>query len=307
MPVKSGAPLMLPIVYHPEYVSPLPQGHRFPMDKFGMLYKHLQDARIASTENTRLPEPASDDDLMLVHDPDYVRSFSEGTLPEQAIRRIGLPWSAGLVRRTKRAVGGTLLTARLALRQGLAVNTAGGTHHAHPGFGSGFCIFNDLAVAARRLVADGSVQRVLIFDLDVHQGDGTAVAVSSDSAVFCVDVHCAENFPFHKQTGDIDVALPTGTTDIDYLVTVRETLDRALTAVRPDLVLYDAGVDVFSGDRLGKLDVSEAGIEQRDRLVLSRLVDAGIPVAAVIGGGYQKDLARLVTLHATLHQVAASL
>lgn len=298
---------MLPVVYHAEYVSPLPPGHRFPMEKFGLLYQQLQDERIASLENTHVPERASDDDLLLVHTPEYVRSFTEGTLSHQEMRRIGLPWSEELVHRTKRAVGGTLLTARLALRHGLAVNTAGGTHHAHPSFGSGFCIFNDLAVAARRLVRDRSAETVLIFDLDVHQGDGTAAAVSSDIAVFSADVHCAENFPFRKQTGGIDVALPAGTSDREYLSTVRDVLDRALDGIRPDLVLYDAGVDIFRGDRLGKLQVSEKGIEERDRLVLSRLVEAGIPVAAVIGGGYQQDLKRLVTLHAILHRVAASL
>lgn len=298
---------MLPIVYHPEYVSPLPQGHRFPMQKFGLLYRQLQDARIATPANTRAPERVSDEDLMRVHDPAYVRAFSDGSLPDRAVRRIGLPWSEELVLRTKRAVGGTLLTARLALREGLAVNTAGGTHHAHPEFGSGFCIFNDLAVTARRLVAEGSVRRVLIFDLDVHQGDGTAAAVRNDPAVFCVDIHCAENFPFHKQTSDVDVALPAGTADAQYLGIVRETLERALTTIQPDLVLYDAGVDVFTGDRLGKFAVSESGIAERDRLVLSRVRDVGIPVAAVIGGGYQKDLPRLAALHATLHREAAAL
>lgn len=298
---------MLPVVYHPEYVAPLPQGHRFPMQKFGLLYQQLQDARIATPASTRAPERISDEELMLVHAPTYVRAFSDGTLPEQAMRRIGLPWSEELVLRTKRAVGGTLLTARLALRERLAVNTAGGTHHAHPEFGSGFCIFNDLAVTARRLVAEGSVQRVLIFDLDVHQGDGTAAAVQDDPAIFCVDIHCADNFPFRKQTSHIDVALPAGTADAEYLGIVRETLERALTTIRPDLVLYDAGVDVFAGDRLGKLAISENGIARRDRLVLSRVRDAGIPVAAVIGGGYQKDLTRLAALHATVHHEAAAL
>lgn len=297
----------VPIIYHPEYVSPLPVEHRFPMEKFRLLYEILQDEKIASSNNTRKPERASDSDVLLVHDATYVRSFSEGTLSDKELRRIGLPWSRSLVNRTKRAVGGTLLTARLAIRHGIALNTAGGTHHAHPGFGSGFCIFNDLAITARRLVTDGDVERVLILDLDVHQGDGTVAAIRNDLTIFGADVHCGDNFPFRKQTGDIDMALPVGTTDTEYLTVVAQVLERALEMSDPDLVLYDAGVDVFSMDLLGKLNLTADGIEQRDRLVLSRLVRDGVPVAAVIGGGYQKDVRRLASLHATLHRVATSL
>ena len=298
---------MIPIVYHPEYVSPLPAGHRFPMEKFSQLYQILRSEGLASDHNTRFPERADDSDLELVHDSEYVHAFTAGTLSDRASRRIGLPWSPALVARTKRAVGGTLLTARLALRHGIALNTAGGTHHAHPSFGSGFCIFNDLAVTARRLLLDGVVERMLIFDLDVHQGDGTAAAFHDDRRVFCADIHCRENFPFHKQSPTLNVALPAGTSDDAYLREVGSVLDRAVDTVRPDLVLYDAGVDVFHGDRLGKFQVTADGIEQRDRLVLSRLAAYGIPVAAVIGGGYQKDIEQLSLLHATIHRVAASL
>lgn len=277
------------------------------MDKFSHLYRILREEGIATEDNTRLPERADDSDLALIHDPAYVKAFTDGTLSDKASRRIGLPWSPALVSRTKRAVGGTLLTARLALRHGIALNTAGGTHHAHPAFGSGFCIFNDLAVTARRLLTDGLVERVLIVDLDVHQGDGTVAAFHDERRVFCADIHCRENFPFHKQSADLNVALPAGTTDQHYLRNVAALLEQALELVRPDLVLYDAGVDVFLGDRLGKFRITASGIETRDRLVLTRLVTAGIPVAAVIGGGYQKDVQHLSNLHATLHRVASSL
>lgn len=298
---------MIPIVYHPEYVSSLPAGHRFPMEKFSRLYRILREEGIASVENTRFPERAGNEDLRLVHDAAYVDAFTGGTLSDKEVRRIGLPWSSALVSRTKRAVGGTLLTARLALRHGIALNTAGGTHHAHPGFGSGFCIFNDLAVTVRRLLSDRDVKRVLILDLDVHQGDGTIAAFHDERRVFCADIHCGENFPFHKQSAELNVALPAGTTDQSYLRQVVSVLEEGLDRARPDLVLYDAGVDVFFGDRLGKFQITLSGIETRDRLVLTRLVTAGIPVAVVIGGGYQKDLQYLSHVHATVHRVAASL
>ncbi|MFW5694317.1 MAG: histone deacetylase [Alkalispirochaeta sp.] len=298
---------MIPIVYHPEYVSPLPLGHRFPMAKFAALHSILRAERILTDENVRVPQRAEDADLMLVHDADYVRSFTKGTLPARELRRIGLPWSSSLVARTKRAVGGTLLTARLALRHGIALNTAGGTHHAHPSYGSGFCIFNDLAVTARRLLQEGTVTHVLIVDLDVHQGDGTLASFRDDPRVTCLDVHCGENFPFRKQSTGINRSVPVGMTDDAYLTEVGAALEHALTVRRPDLALYDAGVDVFHGDRLGKLSLTRDGIERRDRLVLSRLNALGIPVAAVIGGGYQNDLHRLAHLHATLHRVAVAL
>lgn len=221
------------------------------------------------------------------------------------MRKIGLPWSEGLVRRTHIAVSGTLLTARLALRHGLSCNTAGGTHHAFPGHGSGFCIFNDMAVAARQLVSEGIIKKVLIIDLDVHQGDGTHYIFRSDPHVFTFSLHCEKNFPVHKEPGDLDIELPEGTTDDAYMEALREHIPGLLDAVRPDLVLYDAGADVHKDDRIGKFSLTDKGMEDRERFVIETVRGAGIPLACVIGGGYDHDTMALVRRHAILHRVAA--
>jgi acetoin utilization deacetylase AcuC-like enzyme len=251
-----------------------------------------------------VPEIADEELLRSVHTQDYVRSFLEGTLTRDAMRRMGLPWSEALARRTRTAVGGTLLTARLALEHGIACNMAGGTHHAHPGFGSGFCIFNDLAVAARTLTQEGAVSLVLVLDLDVHQGDGTSAAFRDDPNVFTFSMHCQSNFPFRKTPGDMDVGLPDGMGGDAYLARLVRELPTLLDAARPDLVLYDAGVDVYAGDRLGKLDLTLSDIAARDRTVLDFFRTRGIPVAGVIGGGYDRDNRALADRHCTLHRAA---
>ncbi|MEO1523565.1 MAG: histone deacetylase, partial [Cyanobacteria bacterium J06633_2] len=243
----------LPFVYHPNYVAPLPDGHRFPMSKFGKLYNLLLSDGVAQPHQFHRPELPSHEWLPLVHTPDYIQRYCSGTLSEKEQRRIGLPNSPSLVERTCLAVSGTILTARLALQTGLACNTVGGTHHAFPSYGSGFCIFNDLAIAARVIQTLGLAKQVLILDLDVHQGDGTAVIFQNDPSVFTFSMHCGVNFPGTKQTSDLDVALPEGMEDDEYLQTLDQYLPDLLTQVQPDLVLYDAGVDTHVGDRLGKL------------------------------------------------------
>lgn len=297
---------ILPVVYHSAYVTPLPEGHRFPMPKFGCLYEILQEEGITSTATVAVPEPVSPEDLMMVHHPDYVDAFLSGTIDTAALRRIGLPWSAGLANRTVHAVGGTLLTARLALEHGLACNSAGGTHHAHPGFGSGFCIFNDLAVTAAMLLRENTVNSVLVIDLDVHQGDGTAAAFRDEPRVFTFSMHCQENFPFRKVMGDLDIPVPAGTGDEGYMDRLTEVLPDLLDSVAPDLVLYDAGVDVFAGDRLGRLELSLTGITRRDSYVIAQCRRRNIPVAGVIGGGYDRDVRALAHRHAILHRTAHS-
>jgi len=296
----------VPIVYHPEYITPLPDGHRFPMPKFSKVYELLRAEGVASPESVYSPDAADAALLSCVHTPAYVESFLSGTIDAKALRRIGLPWSEGLTRRTRRAVGGTLLTARLALEHGLACNAAGGTHHAHPGFGSGFCIFNDIAIAARTLVDEGSVTRVLVIDLDVHQGDGTAAAFAGDPRVFTFSMHCESNFPFRKTAGDHDVGLPDGMQDAEYLRRLEAELPALLEQVRPELVIYDAGVDVYAGDRLGRLQVSLEGIYERDVYVLHECRRREVPVAGVIGGGYDHDLDALAHRHCMLHRAAAT-
>lgn len=298
----------VPVVYHPEYVTPLPAGHRFPMPKFRLVYEQLQREGIVSTSTVHVPETIERELLTLVHTEEYVEQVLHGTLDTAALRRIGLPWSQGLAQRTQRAVGGTLLTARLAMEYGMACNTAGGTHHAHPAYGSGFCLFNDLAVAAATLLAEGVAQRILIVDLDVHQGDGTAAAFQDDPRVFTFSMHCGSNFPHRKTPGDLDIELPDGTGDRQYLATLQEILPGLLQGpFCPDLVLYDAGVDVFHGDRLGRLSLSLEGIANRDRFVLESSLSAGVPVAAVIGGGYDQNVAALADRHCILHRTAASI
>jgi acetoin utilization deacetylase AcuC-like enzyme len=243
----------LPIIYHPDYIAPLPPGHRFPMSKFRQLSELLLAEGVAHTEQFHAPQRPPAELIELVHTPEYVKAYCEGTLAAKAQRRIGLPWSPELVNRTCVAVGGTILTAQLALSQGLACNTAGGTHHAFPSYGSGFCIFNDLAIACRVLQKQGLIQKVLIVDLDVHQGDGTAVIFQDDESVFTFSMHCEVNFPGTKQISDLDVPLQVGMEDDEYLQTLANYLPDLLSQIRPDLILYDAGVDIHIGDRLGKL------------------------------------------------------
>jgi len=295
---------VLPLVYSPAYVTPLPDGHRFPMPKFGILRDLLIERGVASETQFHCPEIGSFEFIASVHDPAYVRSFFDGTIDRDAIRKIGLPWSEGLVTRTRTAVAGTLLTCELALTHGLACNTAGGTHHAHRGWGSGFCIFNDIAVAARTLLDRGSVGHVLIIDLDVHHGDGTATIFYGDDRVFTFSMHCDKNFPARKPPSDLDVPLDKGVGDGEYLDTLRKHLPRLLERVEPDLVIYDAGVDVHRDDRLGYLALTDNGLYDRDKDVIEQCRSHGIPTACVIGGGYDKDHTRLAWRHATIHRAA---
>ncbi len=296
---------MLPVVHHPAYRAEMPAGHRFPMDKFAQ----LADLLLADGVVERFvePEPASWELVTAVHDPAYARMIFEADAPREVERRIGLPITPSVAARSRAAVGGTLLTARLALEHGLACNTAGGSHHAAAGYGSGFCTFNDVAVATRALLDEGAVGQVLVVDLDVHQGDGTAFIFEHEPRVFTWSVHGAKNFPARRATSDLDVDLPDGTEDAAYLAVVAEHLPRLLDAVRPDLVFYNAGVDPHRDDKLGRLALSDAGLAARDRYVLETVRAAGVSVAGVIGGGYGADISALAQRHSTLHREAAKL
>lgn len=295
----------LPLIYHPNYVAPLPLGHRFPMEKFKKLYELLLSDRVADLDQFHVPDRPAQDWIELVHTADYVNAYCSGTLDAKAQRRIGLPWSSELVNRTCTAVGGTILTAQLALKCGLACNTAGGTHHAFPGYGSGFCIFNDLAIASRVLQKLGLVEKILIVDLDVHQGDGTAFIFQSDPSVFTFSMHCEINFPGTKQQSDLDVPLAEGMEDEEYLQILDQYLPDLLSEVKPDLVFYDAGVDPHLGDRLGKLALTDSGLYRREMQVLTTCVGRGYPVACVIGGGYAEDMDALVYRHSIVHRAAS--
>jgi acetoin utilization deacetylase AcuC-like enzyme len=274
------------------------------MAKFRLLHDQLRQQGLATAAQLHQPLPAPRRWLELVHGHRYHQAFARGELSAAEQRRIGLPATAPLVRRTWLAVGGTVLTARLALRHGLACHLAGGTHHAFPDHGSGFCIFNDAAVAARVLLAEGLVQRLMVVDLDVHQGDATAAIFAEEPRVFTFSAHCASNFPLHKQRSDLDLPLADGLEDQAYLAAVGDVLPDLLDQQRPELVLYNAGVDPHRGDRLGRLALSSEGLLNRDRLVLDACLRRGIPVATMIGGGYD-DLAPLVERHGLLFRAAS--
>jgi len=297
----------LPLVYHDEYSPPFPDGHRFPMEKFRLLRDHLVASGLTSDAELRRPEPCPAEILALAHDPAYIERYCSGALSREELRRLGLPWTPALARRTLLAVGGSLLAAELALEHGLACHLAGGTHHAHYDHPSGFCIFNDLAVIARYLLASGRIGRVLIFDCDVHQGDGTARILEDTPDAITVSLHCEQNFPAHKAKSDWDIGLPRGMGDADYLKVVDDALNYLLPLYQPDIVLYDAGVDVHRDDALGYLQLSDAGLAARDSAVLRHCLEREIPVLGVIGGGYDPDRAALARRHGILHHSAARL
>lgn len=295
----------LPLIYHDDYSPEFPPEHRFPMDKFRLLRDHLVESGLTCDEALIRPEICPRDILALAHDPAYIDRYLQGELSREDQRRLGLPWSEALARRTVRAVGGSLLTAELALRHGLACHLAGGTHHAHYDHPAGFCIFNDLAIISRYLLEAGRVQCVLIFDCDVHQGDGTARILQDTSEAVTVSLHCEQNFPARKADSDWDIALPRGMGDAAYLQVVEQALDYLLPLYQPDLVLYDAGVDVHKDDALGYLQLTDAGVAARDECVLRRCLARDIPVMGVIGGGYSKDRIALARRHGILHHSAA--
>jgi acetoin utilization deacetylase AcuC-like enzyme len=276
------------------------------MAKFGLLYEILLAEEVIESQQVHQPELPPREWLELVHTPAYVQAYCEGTLDAKAQRRIGLPWSEQLVHRTCLAIGGTILTAKLALEHGLACNTAGGTHHAFPDYGAGFCIFNDLAVAPSVMLYLGLVNKILVVDLDVHQGDGTAFVFQNDPRVFTFSMHCGENFPGRKQDSDLDIPLPRGLDDDGYLQILAKQLPDVLSEVKPDLVFYDAGVDAHVDDRLGKLALTDNGLYRRDRVVLSTCLAQGYPTACVIGGGYSDDLHQLAQRHSLLHRAATT-
>lgn len=277
------------------------------MQKFKLLHQHLKNQGIATPTNTFRPGTAKLSLLSQAHCPEYLKRFIHNQMTAKEVRRMGLPWSQGLLRRTLISPVGTLYTAHLALEHGMACHLAGGTHHAHYDFASGFCILNDLAITAKTLKASGKVQRILIFDVDVHQGDGTARILADDDDLFTCSIHCEKNFPARKASSNLDVNLPIKMTDQAYLTVIEQTLQQAIELSQPDLVIYDAGVDVYAHDPLGLINISLDGIKQRDRLVLQTCLQQQLPVATVIGGGYDKDEIALSQRHAIVTEQAAEL
>lgn len=279
------------------YEYPLPPGHRFPITKYGLLKDRTLSRGLAIASQIHDPPLATEHELLRVHDDTYVRALREGTLSNAAVRRLGFPWSAALVARAARAVGGTIAAARHAMVHGIAMNLAGGTHHAFAAHGEGFCVFNDVAVAIRALRIDGLATRVAVIDLDVHQGNGTHDIFQDDDTVYTFSMHGAKNYPFRKVAGTLDIALDDGTTDEPYLSLLAEALPRVLREARADMIFYLAGADPHAGDSLGRLSLTFDGLRRRDRMVLSQCREVGLPVTIVIAGGYGRNIDDTVEVH----------
>ncbi len=277
------------------------------MPKYALLRQRVLESGIVPEEDVQVGPAATDEELTRAHDAGYVRRVKEGTLSRQEIRQIGFPWSLGLVERSRRSVGSTLAACRSALACGLGVNLAGGTHHAGPDYGQGFCVFNDSAVAARAMQAEGRARRVVILDCDVHQGNGTAEIFAGDPSVFTFSIHGARNFPFRKKPSDLDVALDDDADDAIYLDALEEGVTRALALAQADLAIYLAGADPYAGDRLGRLAVTKRGLAERDRFVLTACRSAGLPVAIVMAGGYGRRVEDTVDIHFQTVRIAVEM
>lgn len=291
-----------PVVFHKDYEAPLRLGHRFPMSKYGYLRDQLIAEKLVGAERLFTPALANAPLLSLVHDHAYVDRVLALTLSAQEAKRIGLPQSEAMRRRVRLSAAGTLLAARLALAEGVACNAAGGSHHADYDGGAGFCVFNDVAIAASALISDGSVGRIVIVDLDVHQGDGTARIFKASRDVFTISVHGANNYPAAKASSDFDIGLPDGTEDSAYMKAVETALDAAPEA---DLVFYNAGVDPHRDDRLGRLALSDDGIAVRDRRVMEWAKRRATPIVGVLGGGYGDNPAQIAARHVSLFRAAS--
>ena len=299
--------MTLPIAFAPCYAHPLPAGHRFPMLKYELLPEQLRREGTAGAADFFVPVPPPDADVLRVHDADYYERLRRGQLTRPEERATGFPWSAALFEREVTILGGTIECARRALAHGVAFNIAGGTHHAFRDRGEGFCLLNDQAAAAAWLLAHAQATQVLIVDLDVHQGNGTAAIFRHEPRVFTFSMHGARNYPARKEASDLDLPLPDGTDDAAYLKLLAATLPRLLAEVRPDFVFYLAGVDVLATDKLGHLALSRAGCRLRDELVLGLCHRHGLPVVVCMGGGYSERIIDIVEAHANTFRVAADL
>ena len=294
------------IFYSDVFVLPLPDGHRFPMRKYSLLRDRVAGAGLVAGDDVLVPPAASLQDLHRVHDPDYVRRVFEGALTDREQRRIGFPWSPALVARSCQSAGGTIAACKSALTDGGSVNLAGGTHHAYRDHGQGFCVFNDVAVAARAMQAEGLARRIVMIDCDVHQGNGTAAIFSTDPSVFTFSIHGANNFPFHKESSDLDVALPDGAGDDYYLAALQDSLAQ-LAMPDFDLAIYLAGADPFIDDTLGRLAMSKEGLVARDHMVFEACLAANLPVAVVMAGGYARRIEDIVDIHFATVRAAGDL
>ena len=299
--------------YTDHFVLPLPEGHRFPMVKYARVRERCLAEGVLRPDELAEPPAAAWEELALVHGAGYLERVRDGTLEPLAQRRIGFPWSPQMVERSRRSVGGTIAAGHAALDEaaapgwGIAANLAGGTHHAYPEHGEGFCVFNDAAVAIRVLQRAGRVRRAVVLDCDVHQGNGTAAVFATDPTVFTFSIHGARNYPFRKERSTLDVELPDRAGDEAFLAALELHVPDVLAAFRPDLAVYLAGADPWRDDRFGRLALSKAGLEERDRLVLGACRDAGVPVAVTMAGGYARDTEDTVDIHVATLRVASGL
>jgi acetoin utilization deacetylase AcuC-like enzyme len=292
--------------YHPEYQIALPPGHPFPISKYSLLRDRLLAEGVLATTNLAEPEPIEMTAVELVHTPEYLERLQSSCLSSAEQRRLGLPWSEALWRRSRLAAGGTLLAARTALSNGLAGNLAGGTHHAFADHGEGFCVLNDVAISIAQLRREATIRRAAVIDLDVHQGNGTAAIFENVEDVFTFSMHGERNYPLLKMRSNLDVPLRDGAGDAEYIDTLQGHLPAVLERSRADIVFYLAGVDVAAGDRYGKLALTENGIRERDRLVIEAVRERGVPLAIVLAGGYAATRARTAELHAHAFREAAA-
>lgn len=293
------------LFYADHFVLPLPEGHRFPMEKYSRLRERLMGSGLFAAEDFHVPEAASDSELLRAHDAGYVQRVVRGTLDKNDVRRIGFPWSEAMVERSRRSAGATLAACRAALEDGCAANLAGGTHHAFRDRGEGFCVFNDAAIAALAMRAEGRVERVAIIDCDVHQGNGTAAILANRPECFTFSIHGARNYPFDKENSDLDVELPDGTGDDTYLTALQAALGPVFARGKPDLVIYLAGADPYEDDRLGRLKLTKAGLAERDQLVFDKVRQRGLPIAIAMAGGYARQIDDTVEIHANTVCAAA--
>ena len=291
--------------YSDTFVLPLPEGHRFPMAKYEGLRARLLAEQIVSPDDLFEAPGASGDELRLVHTAAYVSAVESGTLTREAQRRIGFPWSPQMVERARRSVGATIAASRAAIEDGCAANLAGGTHHAFADRGEGYCVFNDVAVATRVLQRDCGARRVAVIDCDVHQGNGTASIFAGDGDVFTCSMHGARNYPFRKETSDLDVELDDGTGDELYLEQLTHSVAEVLAKHHPEVVFYLAGADPYAGDRLGRLRLTIEGLRHRDEVVMGACRAARLPVVVTMSGGYAHDVNDIVTIHANTIRVAS--
>ena len=292
---------MLPIINHPDYVAQIGDDHRFPIQKFGELIKLLKKKNIATSSNTFEPSEVSTSTLLGVHSEEYINKINNLSLDKEEIRKLGFPLVKSVRRRSFVATGGTVLASKLAVKYKLACNTAGGSHHAFSNQGNGYCVFNDVAVATNYLKNKFKYKKILILDLDVHQGDGTAKIFENDESVFTASIHSKKNYPSKKQNSNIDIELEDGMKDEEYLNIVNQLLKK-IENIRFDFVFYVAGVDVHFEDRLGKLNITGEGIKKREELVINTFFKKNIPLCGVLGGGYNINFEQLIHLHSILHE-----